>query len=98
MGRAAIARTNILLLRETKRVERPLSKIAGGDRECRRRNSRGNDVKDPYSCWVPHPKSGIYFPEGHEWEMNDVPTSAASFDRTFWLRNVDGVEKPEPDH
>ncbi|XWS54705.1 hypothetical protein CRYUN_Cryun10bG0112500 [Craigia yunnanensis] len=105
MGRAAIAKTKILMLREAKRVERPLSKIAGADREiineCTRTNSSSssstNDIKDS-SCWVPHPKSGIYFPESHEWVMNDVPDGAASLARTFWLRNVDGVEKPELDH
>ena len=78
-----------------------MSKIAGADREliskCRRTNISSNDMKDS-SSWVPHPKSGIYFPEGHESVLNDVPEGAASLDRTFWLRNVDGVEKPEPDH
>ncbi|XVF67466.1 hypothetical protein PTKIN_Ptkin10aG0123800 [Pterospermum kingtungense] len=101
MGRAAIVEAKILMLREAKRVERPMSKIAGADREvidkCRRRNSSSsNDIRDS-SCWVPHPKSGIYFPEGHEWVMNDVPEGAASLGRTFWLRNVDGVDKPEPE-
>ncbi|XP_022749150.1 uncharacterized protein LOC111298689 [Durio zibethinus] len=101
MGSAAIAKAKILMLREAKRVERPLSKIAGGvdNREiidkCRRTNN--NDLKDS-SCWVPHPKTGIYFPKGHEWVMKDVPDDAASLGHTFWLRGVDGVEKPEPDH
>ncbi|XVF45011.1 hypothetical protein PTKIN_Ptkin02bG0171300 [Pterospermum kingtungense] len=93
MGRATIAKTTILMLREAKRVERHLSKIAaaGADRS-------SNDIKDS-SSWVPHPKSGIYYPKGHEWVMGDVPDGAASFGRTLWLRNVDdGVEKPEPDH
>ncbi|XP_022762366.1 uncharacterized protein LOC111308312 [Durio zibethinus] len=99
MGRAAIAKTTTFMLREAKRLERRLSKIAGADRgieRCRRTSSSGNDIKDS-STWVPHPRSGIYFPKGHEWVMNDVPDGAASFGRTFWLRNVDGVEKPDPD-
>ncbi|KAJ6299096.1 hypothetical protein OIU76_020134 [Salix suchowensis] len=37
---------------------------------------------------------GIYVPKGHEWVMEDVPENAASFSQTYWLRNVDGVEKP----
>ncbi|KAF2320942.1 hypothetical protein GH714_032100 [Hevea brasiliensis] len=49
------------------------------------------------SCWVPHPRSGIYMPKGYERVMDDVPEGAASFDQTYWLRNVDGVEKPDPD-
>ncbi|XVE93477.1 hypothetical protein REPUB_Repub01dG0196200 [Reevesia pubescens] len=103
MGRAAIAKIKILMLREVKRVERrPWSKIAGADREinkCRgtKSSSSNKDIEDT-SIWVPHPKSGIYFPKGHERVMKDVPDGAASLDRTFWLRNVDGVEKPDPDH
>ncbi|XVF01364.1 hypothetical protein REPUB_Repub04eG0081700 [Reevesia pubescens] len=97
MGRAALAKTKILMLREAKRVGRPLSKIAGADGvNGKYMKSNSNDIKKESSSWVPHPKSGIYFPKGHEWVMNDVPDGAASLDRTFWLRNVDDVEKPDP--
>ncbi|KAL4272829.1 hypothetical protein GQ457_13G007690 [Hibiscus cannabinus] len=103
MGRFAVHKTKALLLREAKRsFERPLSKLAGADGEtvdkCRESSfssSNSNDIKDS-RCWVPHPRSGIYFPEGHEWVMKDVPEGAASFNQTYWLRNVDGVDKPEP--
>ncbi|CAI0470454.1 unnamed protein product [Linum tenue] len=30
--------------------------------------------------------------------MEDVPENAASLGQSFWLRSVDGVEKPDPDH
>ncbi|GMJ09794.1 hypothetical protein like AT3G19550 [Hibiscus trionum] len=103
MGRFAIHKTKTLLLREAKRsFERPLSKIASADRETIEKYqkpssslSNYNDIKDS-QCWVPHPRSGIYFPKGHEWVMKDVPVGAASFNETYWLRNVDGVDKPEP--
>ncbi|EEF34883.1 conserved hypothetical protein [Ricinus communis] len=49
------------------------------------------------SCWVPHPRTGIYVPKGHERVMDDVPEGAASFNQTYWLRTVDGVERPDPD-
>jgi hypothetical protein len=48
------------------------------------------------SCWVPHPRSGAYFPKGHEWVMDGIPEHAASLKQTCWLRNVDGVDKAEP--
>ncbi|XP_021293444.1 uncharacterized protein LOC110423543 [Herrania umbratica] len=97
MGRAAIAKSKILMLRGAKVVERSLSKIAGADKEITKdRRTKDKDIKDS-SSWVPHPKSGIYFPKGHEWVMNDVPDDAASLGSPFWLRNVDGVEKPDPD-
>ncbi|KAG8364213.1 hypothetical protein BUALT_Bualt19G0104900 [Buddleja alternifolia] len=55
--------------------------------------------EDPQSCWMPHPRTGIYFPKGQEWVMEDIPNDAASFDCTFWLRNIDGVDdKPDPDN
>ncbi|XP_021837251.1 uncharacterized protein [Spinacia oleracea] len=49
--------------------------------------------------WVPHPRSGIYFPEGQDWVLNDVPENSASLGQshTYWLRNVYGVEKHDPD-
>ncbi|KAK8316552.1 hypothetical protein V6Z12_A13G050300, partial [Gossypium hirsutum] len=76
MGRAAFTKTKILMLREAKRVERPLSKIAGADREINKKCKSNDDIKSS-SSWVPHPKSGIYFPKGHEWVMDDVPDRAA---------------------
>ncbi|PIM99800.1 hypothetical protein CDL12_27695 [Handroanthus impetiginosus] len=50
--------------------------------------------------WMPHPRTGIYFPAGtQEWVMEDVPRNAALLDCTFWLRSIDGVDdhKPDPD-
>ncbi|KAF5743990.1 hypothetical protein HS088_TW08G00578 [Tripterygium wilfordii] len=57
-----------------------------------------NKTNKTSSLWVPHPRTGIYFPQGHEWVMDDVPLGAASFGHNYyWLRNVDGVEKPDAD-
>ncbi|KAI9181375.1 hypothetical protein LWI28_014446 [Acer negundo] len=61
----------------------------------------GHDHQEESSTtttWVPHPRTGIYFPEGNDWVMADVPKTAASFDQTFWLRNDDGVDKPDPEN
>ncbi|XP_019165813.1 PREDICTED: uncharacterized protein LOC109161765 [Ipomoea nil] len=52
-------------------------------------------------CWVPDPRTGIYFPEGHERVMDDIPNAAATSTQTYWLRNVDGVDTtstPHPHH
>ncbi|XP_057964331.1 uncharacterized protein LOC131155311 [Malania oleifera] len=48
-----------------------------------------------YGCWVPHPRTGIYFPRGQERVMEDVPDGAASLRETYWFRNIDGVDKPD---
>ncbi|KAG5238731.1 2-oxoglutarate (2OG) and Fe(II)-dependent oxygenase superfamily [Salix suchowensis] len=48
--------------------------------------------------WVPHPRTGIFVPKGREWVVDDVPEKAASLNQTYWLRNVDGVERPDPDN
>ncbi|KAJ8752372.1 hypothetical protein K2173_004008 [Erythroxylum novogranatense] len=46
---------------------------------------------------MPHPRNGIYVPKGHEKMIDDVPESAASCsNHVYWLRNVDGVDKPDP--
>nr|GEV07441.1 hypothetical protein [Tanacetum cinerariifolium] len=41
------------------------------------------------SCWIPDPRTGIYYPKGHEWVMKDVPVGAARLAYTYWLRNSD---------
>ncbi|KAK4437965.1 hypothetical protein Salat_0130600 [Sesamum alatum] len=48
------------------------------------------------SRWLPHPRSGIYCPQGHEWVMDDVPDNAASFDHTVWLRSTDELLDHKP--
>ncbi|KAL1831650.1 hypothetical protein ACET3Z_001301 [Daucus carota] len=50
------------------------------------------------SYWMPDARTGIYVPKGHERVIEDVPENAASFDCTYWLRNVDGVDHPRPDY
>lgn len=54
----------------------------------------------PYnsSNWVPHPRTGIYFPQGHEWVMKDVPENAASFSRLCWFRDSDDIDNLNPDN
>ncbi|XP_021751213.1 uncharacterized protein LOC110716870 [Chenopodium quinoa] len=48
--------------------------------------------------WVPHPRTGIYFPEGQDWVLNDVPKNSASLGQSqYWLRNIHGAEKHDPD-
>uniref|UniRef100_A0A7N0VBD9 Uncharacterized protein n=1 Tax=Kalanchoe fedtschenkoi TaxID=63787 RepID=A0A7N0VBD9_KALFE len=51
------------------------------------------------SNWVPHPRTGIYFPKGHEWVMEGVPDGAATFEghEPYWLRNVEGVDRAYPE-
>ncbi|CAI9104308.1 OLC1v1002951C1 [Oldenlandia corymbosa var. corymbosa] len=47
-------------------------------------------------CWMPHYRTGIYYPKGHEAIMEDIPEGAACFgDTTYWMRNIDGVDKPD---
>lgn len=49
------------------------------------------------SWWVPHPRTGIYYPKGHEGVMEDVPQGASSFPATHWLRSSEGIEKSDSD-
>ncbi|GJS18442.1 hypothetical protein Tco_0412914 [Tanacetum coccineum] len=41
------------------------------------------------SCWIPHLRTGVFDPKGHEGEMNEVPDGAASFASSYSLRNND---------
>lgn len=55
-----------------------------------------NEVETSY--WMPDARTGIYVPKGHEGVIEDVPENAASFEYTYWLRNIDGVDHPRPDY
>ncbi|KAK9988568.1 hypothetical protein SO802_028807 [Lithocarpus litseifolius] len=89
-----MSKANILLLREAKGVGRHFSKLAGAHRSGKSRQAVSSGVKiDDSSCWIPHPRTGIYFPQGHDWVMDDVREGAASFNQNYWMRDVDGVEK-----
>lgn len=57
----------------------------------------GEDEMKKLPLWIPHPRTGIYFPKGHERVMDDIPEGAASPAETCWFRSIDGVDKPEPD-
>ncbi|CAA2966455.1 uncharacterized protein LOC111411055 [Olea europaea subsp. europaea] len=47
-------------------------------------------------CWMPHPHTGIYYPKGHEWVMDGIPSNAATFEKVFWFRSDGGVDKLDP--
>ncbi|KAJ0232152.1 hypothetical protein HA466_0292500 [Hirschfeldia incana] len=107
MGRSEIAKVPMLLLRSWKHVQgrAGISSKAAKQRPMVIHYSEGIfDHRVQINCggeeeWVPHPRTGIFFPPGQEESVMDgVPDGAASFDMTFWLRNVDGVDKPDPDH
>ncbi|GAA0141812.1 hypothetical protein LIER_02867 [Lithospermum erythrorhizon] len=74
-----------------------LSSVQGGVKHAKRVEEIEKEVEDQHCCWKPHPRSGIYFPEGQESVMEDVPENAASFKKTCWFRDIEGVDKPNPD-
>ncbi|XP_020210464.1 uncharacterized protein LOC109795389 isoform X1 [Cajanus cajan] len=97
MVRGGITKANSLLLgscRAAKRAKSGLSKFSG---TAAAENSggvkSGGKIEGSSDWWVPHPRTGIYFPKGHEWVMEDVPADAARLNQTYWFRNVDGVDK-----
>ncbi|KAL7236473.1 hypothetical protein ACSBR1_019714 [Camellia fascicularis] len=98
MARTGVTKTPMILLRAHKPTGRHTSELSKTDQvaEKHQESIKGYKKADP-SCWMPHPRTGIYFPKGHDHVMDGVPESAASFDQTYWLRNVDGVDKPDHD-
>ncbi|CAL0300365.1 unnamed protein product [Lupinus luteus] len=81
----------ILLLRGAKRSESGLGKFSSTASE------RCGKIEDSGAAiWVPHPRTGIFFPKGHEWVMDDVPEGAACFTQNYWFRNIDGVDSHSP--
>ncbi|XP_022889434.1 uncharacterized protein LOC111404941 [Olea europaea var. sylvestris] len=96
-----IKSSSLIRLVEVKRIGRCMSKLEGSYNGIKLKESvEGRDKRqqegDGLLCWLPHPRTGIYCPKGRERVMDDVPTDAASFDRTYWLRNSEGVDRPDP--
>ncbi|MED6115006.1 hypothetical protein PIB30_086034 [Stylosanthes scabra] len=100
MARRGVTEAKMLLLRTSRgarRAESGVIKFSGSYQHAAETESCGGIPKsygkiEDSTCWVPHPRTGIYFPKGHEWVMDDVPEGAASFTHTYWLRNVDDVD------
>ncbi|KAJ0076682.1 hypothetical protein Patl1_35322 [Pistacia atlantica] len=106
MARAGIPKAKISILRyEVRQIDRRnLSKFAVVFDDDRRQSQDENYLigtstlysekmrSSSSTNWVPHPRTGIYFLQGQEWVMDDVPKGAASFGQTYWLRADDGVE------
>ncbi|KAL6964088.1 hypothetical protein U1Q18_035144 [Sarracenia purpurea var. burkii] len=92
-----LTKTTMLLL-SSRRVGRWMSTNLAEKNDSTRKKKRETDEKrDDPSFWMPHHRTRIYFPVGHDRVMEDVPDDAASFDQTHWLRSVDGVDKPDHD-
>ncbi|KAL5988152.1 hypothetical protein ACLOJK_035915 [Asimina triloba] len=77
-----------------KKDEAAAAAVGEGADDDEMRRSRTMKQLSMSSWWMPHPRSGIYYPLGHEWVMDDVPEGAASYHFTFWLRNSEGVDQP----
>ncbi|KAF7071208.1 hypothetical protein CFC21_076593 [Triticum aestivum] len=86
MGRSAIAKSTGLL-REVK--NRQSSNLTSRVQPTKARSAET-------ALWVPHPRTGIYYPRGFEWVMEDVPSSAATFQQTYWLRSGDAETASSP--
>ncbi|KAK8962675.1 hypothetical protein KSP40_PGU022771 [Platanthera guangdongensis] len=56
-------------------------------------NKSGQILEEGRSYWIPHERTGIYYPLGYEYVMKDIPKGAASFGGPYWLRETEGVEK-----
>ncbi|KAK4758523.1 hypothetical protein SAY87_019824 [Trapa incisa] len=107
MGRALVARSTELLLRslrQHKGARRTISRITGLEQQQEKAEQVAScddlleeDEMQKLPVWIPHPRTGIYFPRGHERVMDKVPDNAASLSETCWFRSSHGVDKPDPD-
>jgi hypothetical protein len=48
------------------------------------------------ALWVPHTRTGVYYPKGFEWVMADIPSGAASFQQSYWLRTGEAESASSP--
>ncbi|KAJ6385624.1 hypothetical protein OIU77_028747 [Salix suchowensis] len=92
-----ISKTQMLMLRKT-RPALHCRHFSSPPAAHHPEKSRSSNKDGRTENWVPHPRTGIFVPKGREWVVDDVPEKAASLNQTYWLRNVDGVERPDPDN
>ncbi|KAG6507689.1 uncharacterized protein LOC121983085 isoform X1 [Zingiber officinale] len=97
MGRPLLARS-VRLLSVDRGVRNKHAAPAHGSMGRVKKQQRAA-AADEEGCWVPHPRTGIYYPKGHDWVMEDVPEGASSFPRTYWLRrdSFEDVDKSDAD-
>ncbi|KAG7022491.1 hypothetical protein SDJN02_16223, partial [Cucurbita argyrosperma subsp. argyrosperma] len=88
-------RKRVTMAKKVKQLRRQFSSLANSSHN--KEETETEPLSYNSSTWVPHPRTGIYFPQGHEWVMKDVPENAASFSPVFWFRDFDGVDDLNPD-
>ncbi|KAJ8533630.1 hypothetical protein K7X08_006954 [Anisodus acutangulus] len=88
-------RSTPIRLQQLRQVGRWMSKVAAELKEKDESKTPAKEKKKT-CCWIPDNRTGIYFPEGHERLIDDIPNGAASLTQTYWLRTEDGVDKPDP--
>ncbi|KAL9242070.1 hypothetical protein vseg_016108 [Gypsophila vaccaria] len=88
--------SQIAAMRELEHADHEIEDIGGESLQYKKQSDEKEVIE---MNWVPHPRSGIYFPQGHDWVMEDVPCDSATLGQgqTYWLRNIDGVDKRDPD-
>ncbi|CAL5438132.1 unnamed protein product [Camellia sinensis] len=105
MARVAVTMTRMLLLRVVSPTTQykpsgqcmMMNNVAKADKH-EDLNKIGDSKRyNGLTNWVPHHRTRIYYPEGHEGGIDGVPDGAVSFDQSHWLRNIDGVDKPDLD-
>ncbi|XP_038887565.1 uncharacterized protein LOC120077680 [Benincasa hispida] len=98
MARTCMAvQANALFLRKMRQLRRQFSSFVIESRGQQAPNQKEDETETESlsynsSTWVPHPRTGIYFPQGHEWVMKDIPENAASFSQLCWFRDSDGID------
>ncbi|KAG1342055.1 hypothetical protein COCNU_05G002840 [Cocos nucifera] len=99
MSRPMLAKPTALIreVKQRRAIHTHFSQELARGREPKEPGKERRGRVDDSSWWVPHPTTGIYYPKGHEWVMEDVPRGASSFPQTYWLRSFEGVEKPASD-
>lgn len=90
-------------LKQHKGARRTISRLSGLEQQQEKSEELvnysdiGEDEMQRLPLWIPHPRTGIYFPKGQERVMDDIPERAASLAETCWFRSIDGADKPDPD-
>ncbi|KAJ0982098.1 hypothetical protein J5N97_010353 [Dioscorea zingiberensis] len=97
MSRPLLGNSKTKLLWEMKQVRRFGNQIRQELMNGMKEKEREKECRSSESgWWMPHPRTGIYYPKGCERVMDGIPEGAATFQQAYWFRNLEGVEHPNP--
>eukprot|EP00252_Welwitschia_mirabilis_P005942 TRINITY_DN16536_c0_g1_i1.p1 TRINITY_DN16536_c0_g1~~TRINITY_DN16536_c0_g1_i1.p1 ORF type:complete len:145 (+),score=21.35 TRINITY_DN16536_c0_g1_i1:37-471(+) len=71
-----------------------INKVVAMPDECSKESAENDAKGAPETWWMPHPVSGVYYPQGHAHLLDFDGDEHRQ--PLFWLRSTEDVQRPPP--